>query len=96
MKSYPAPMLPPCDQTEFMTASRPQGWVQRGDHWGLWWGNRQVASVQPDTKGIRVVLSCRKLWQDKEVQAASTAQGKRYAERWCCRSCPCARPWGSW
>ena len=74
-------MLPPTF-TGFVTAPRPQGWVQHGELWGLWWGNRQIASVQPTALGIRVVLSCRKLWQDKEVRAASVAQGKRYAERW--------------
>ncbi len=76
-------MLPPCDYAGFMTAPRPQGWVQHGDHWGLWWGNRQIASVQPDARGIHVTLACRKLWQDKQVRAASITQGKRYAERWC-------------
>lgn len=76
-------MLPPCDQTGFMTAPRPQGWVRYGEHWGLWWGNRQIASVQPGASGIAVTLSCRKLWQDKRVGAASVEQGKRYAERWC-------------
>jgi hypothetical protein len=76
-------MLPPCDYTEFMIAPRPQGWVQHGEHWGLWWGNRQIASVQPCAEGIRVTLACRKLWQDKRVRAASIDQGKRYAERWC-------------
>ncbi len=76
-------MLPPCNFTDFMTAPQPQGWVQRGDHWGLWWRNRQIACVQPGAHGVRVVLSCRKLWQDKEVGAATIAQGKRYAERWC-------------
>jgi len=45
--------------------------------------NRQIASVQPSARGIRVVLSCRKLWEDKEVRASSVRQGKRYAERWC-------------
>lgn len=76
-------MLPPCDYTEFMIAPRPHGWVQHGEHWGLWWGNRQIASVQLGADGIRVTLACRKLWQDKHVRAASVAQGKRYAERWC-------------
>jgi len=76
-------MLPPSDLTDFKTAPQPRGWVQHGDHWGLWWGNRQIASVQPGAHGIRVVLSCRKLWKDKEVRAASVRQGKRYAERWC-------------
>lgn len=76
-------MLPPGNFTGFMTAPQPRGWVQRGDHWGLWWRNRQIACVQPGAHGIRVVLACRKLWQDKEVGAATIAQGKRYAERWC-------------
>jgi len=76
-------MLPPCDYTGFMTAPRPIGWVQHGERWGLWWCSREVASVQPDARGIRVVLSCRKLWENKEVRAASVRQGKRYAERWC-------------
>lgn len=76
-------MLPPSADTGFMIAARPRGWVRNGDHWGLWWGNRQIASVQPSAQGIRVDLSCRKLWQDKRVRAASVSQGKRYAERWC-------------
>jgi len=76
-------MLPPCNFTGFMTAPRSTGWVQNGEHWGLWWGNRQIACVQPSAKDVRVVLACRKLWQDKEVRAASVSQGKRYAERWC-------------
>lgn len=66
-----------------MTAPRPQGWVQFGESWGLWRNGRQIASVQPGADGIRVTLSCRKLWQDKRVRAASVSQGKRYAERWC-------------
>lgn len=57
--------------------------MQYGEHWGLWWRNRQIASVQPDCHGVRVILACRKLWEDKEVRAASVRQGKRYAERWC-------------
>jgi hypothetical protein len=76
-------MLPPCDYTGFMTAPRTQGWVQHGDHWSLWWGNRQIASVPPGAEGIHVTLACRKLWQDTHVRAASIGQGKRYAERWC-------------
>lgn len=66
-----------------MTAPRPTGWVQHGERWVLWWGNRQISTVQPGAHGIRVVLSCRKLWEDKEVWASSVRQGKRYAERWC-------------
>jgi len=76
-------MLPPCEFIGFKTAPQPRGWGQHGDHWGLWWGSRQIASVQLGPHGVRVVLSCRKLWQNKEVRAASVRQGKRYAERWC-------------
>jgi len=36
-----------------------------------------------DAKGVRVRLSCRKLWKDTEVRATSVRQGKRYAEQWC-------------
>jgi len=39
--------------------------------------------VQPSARGIRVVLYCRKLWEENEVWASSVRQGKRYAERWC-------------
>ncbi len=66
-----------------MTAPQPQGWVQFGESWGLWRNGRQIASVQPDANGVAVTLSCRKLWEDKRVRAASVNQGKRYAERWC-------------
>lgn len=76
-------MLPPCNFTGFMSAPRPTGWVQDGERWGLWRNGREIACVQPDAKGVRVRLSCRKLWEDKEVRAASVRQGKRYAERWC-------------
>jgi hypothetical protein len=76
-------MRPPCDQTGFMTAPRPQGWVRFGESLGLWWNGRQIANVQPGANGITVILSCRKLWQDKRVSAASVSQGKRYVERWC-------------
>lgn len=76
-------MRPPCDQTGFMTAPRPHGWVQFGESWRLCWNGRQIAGVQPGAHGITVMLSCRKLWQDKRVSAASVSQGKRYAERWC-------------
>lgn len=76
-------MLPPCNFTGFMTAPQPQGWVQDGERWGLWRNGREIAAVQPDAKGVRVLLSCRKLWEDKEVQATNVRQAKRYAERWC-------------
>lgn len=74
---YPAAMLPPCNFTGFMIAPRPTGWVQDGERWALWRNGREIAAVQPDAKGVRVRLSCRKLWEDKEVRAASIAQGKR-------------------
>lgn len=74
---YPAAMLPPCNSTGFMIAPRPTGWVQDGERWALWRNGREIAAVQPDAKGVRVRLSCRKLWEDKEVRAASIAQGKR-------------------
>ncbi|KAK6697584.1 hypothetical protein SNK04_013968 [Fusarium graminearum] len=32
---------------------------------------------------VRVHLDARKMWQTKDVWAASVDQGKRYAERWC-------------
>lgn len=32
---------------------------------------------------MRVHLDARKMWQTKNEWAASIAQGKRYAERWC-------------
>ncbi|QBR45054.1 hypothetical protein DAIF1_26270 [Stenotrophomonas indicatrix] len=32
---------------------------------------------------MRVHLNARKMWQTKDVWAASVDQGKRYAERWC-------------
>jgi len=59
-----------------MTAPRAQGWVQFGESWGLSRNGRQIASVQPDVNGngITVTLSCRKLWQDKRVRAASVIQ----------------------
>lgn len=68
----------------FRTAPIPSGWVQTGDRWDLWWNGRSVASVTPaPVAGVRVHLDARKIHQTKKVLAASTAQGKRYAERWC-------------
>lgn len=50
----------------------------------LWWSGRQIANVTPaKDSGVRVHLDARKMWQTKDVWAASFAQGKRYAERWC-------------
>ncbi len=50
----------------------------------LWWSGRQIAHVTPAKDGgVRVHLDARKMWETKNVRAASMAQGKRYAERWC-------------
>lgn len=50
----------------------------------LWWSGRQIANVSLGKDGgVRVRLDARKMWQIKEGRAASIAQGKRYAERWC-------------
>lgn len=50
----------------------------------LWWSGRQIANIRRGKDGaVRVRLDARKMWQIKEVPAASIAQGKRYAERWC-------------
>lgn len=55
-----------------------------GDGWVLWWSGRQIAHVTPAKDGgVRVHLDARKMWETKNVRAASMAQGKRYAERWC-------------
>lgn len=62
----------------------PAGWVQMGESWVLWWSGRQIANVSLGKDGgVRVRLDARKMWQIKEGRAASIAQGKRYAERWC-------------
>ena len=50
----------------------------------LWWSGRQIAHVSPSKDGgARVHMDVRKMWQTKEVRAASIKQGKVYAERWC-------------
>lgn len=50
----------------------------------LWWSGRQIAHVTPAKDGgVRVHLDARKMWETKNVRAASMAQGKRYAGRWC-------------
>ena len=68
----------------FRSAPPPSGWVQMGDGWVLWWSGRQIAHVVPaKDRGVRVHLDARKMWETKNVPAASIAQGKRYAERWC-------------
>jgi hypothetical protein len=55
-----------------------------GEGWVLWWSGRQIAHVTPaKDSGVRVHLDARKVWDTKDVRAASSAQGKRYAERWC-------------
>ncbi|WP_312252217.1 hypothetical protein [Stenotrophomonas sp.] len=77
-------MLPSHGYQGFRSAPPPSGWVQMGDGWVLWWSGRQIASVSPAREqGVRVHLDARKMWQTKDERAASIAQGKRYAERWC-------------
>lgn len=74
-------MLPSPGYQGFRSAPPPSGWVQG---WVLWWSGRQIAHVTPAKDGGgRVHLDARKMWETKNVRAASLAQGKRYAERWC-------------
>lgn len=50
----------------------------------LWWNGRQIAHVtSAKDGGGRVHLDARKMWDTKNVRAASIQQGRRYAERWC-------------
>lgn len=68
----------------FRTAPIPTGWVQTGERWALWYNGRETASVTPDGRpGVRLWMEGQKMWQVKEVRAASVRQAKRYAERWC-------------
>ena len=77
-------MLPMHGYQGFRTAPSPSDWVQLRDIWVLWWSGRQIAQVSPaKERGVRVHLDARKMWQTKDVWAASVDQGKRYAERWC-------------
>ncbi|WP_432592821.1 hypothetical protein [Stenotrophomonas maltophilia] len=77
-------MLPSHGYQGFRTAPIPAGWVQMGESWVLWWNGRQIANVSvAKDGGARVRLDARKMWQIKDERAASIAQGKRYAERWC-------------
>ncbi|WP_308518113.1 hypothetical protein [uncultured Stenotrophomonas sp.] len=77
-------MLPMHGYQGFRTAPVSTGWVQLGDNWVLWCSGRQIAQVSPaKDRGVRVHLDARKMWQTKDEWAASLAQGKRYAERWC-------------
>ncbi len=77
-------MLPSHGYQGFRTAPVPAGWVHMGESWVLWWNGRQIANVSRSKDGgARVRLDARKMWQIKEGRAASIAQGKRYAERWC-------------
>lgn len=55
-----------------------------GEGWVLWWNGRQIAHVtSAKDGGARVHLDARKMWDTKNVRAASIKQGKIYAERWC-------------
>jgi hypothetical protein len=77
-------MLPSHGYQGFLAAPIPSGWVQMGESWVLWWNGRQIANVRCGKDGVvRVHLDARKMWKTKDVPAASIAQGKRYAERWC-------------
>ncbi|MEN5285738.1 hypothetical protein ABE494_07280 [Stenotrophomonas lactitubi] len=77
-------MLPSHGYQGFRSAPPPSGWVQMGEGWVLWWSGRQIANVTPAKDGgARVHLDARKMWETKNVRAASIQQGKRYAERWC-------------
>nr|WP_256994053.1 hypothetical protein [Stenotrophomonas indicatrix] len=77
-------MLPSHGYQGFRSAPPPSGWVQLGDAWVLRWGGRQIAQISPaKERGVRVHLDARRMWQTKDVWAASVDQGKRYAERWC-------------
>lgn len=77
-------MLPSHGYQGFRAAPIPSGWVQLGDTWVLWWNGRQIVNVPAAKDGsVRVRLNARKMWDTKDVRAASIAQGKRYAERWC-------------
>ncbi|QDL29615.1 hypothetical protein [Stenotrophomonas maltophilia] len=77
-------MFPSHGYQGFRTAPIPSGWVQLGDTWVLWWNGRQIVNVSAAKDGsVRVRLNARKMWDTKDVRAASIAQGKRYAERWC-------------
>ncbi|EPK4167945.1 hypothetical protein QEG52_000639 [Stenotrophomonas maltophilia] len=52
--------------------------------WVLWWNGRQIAHITSvKERGVRVHLDARKMWETKDVWAASINQAKRYAERWC-------------
>lgn len=77
-------MLPSHGHHGFRTAPVPSGWVQTGERWVLWYNGRETASVAPDGGvGVRLWMEGQKMWQVKEVRAASVRQAKRYAERWC-------------
>ncbi|PTA70489.1 MULTISPECIES: hypothetical protein [unclassified Stenotrophomonas] len=77
-------MLPSHGYKGFRTAPMPAGWGQMDDAWVLWWSGRQIAQLTPTKDhGVRVHLDARRMWQTKDERAASIAQGKRHAERWC-------------
>jgi hypothetical protein len=77
-------MLPSHGYQGIRSAPPPSDGVQLSDTWLLWWSGRQIAQVSlAKERGVRVRLDARKMWQTKNVWAASVDQGKRYAERWC-------------
>ncbi len=77
-------MLPSPGYQGFRAAPTPSGWVEQSGRWDLWWNGRSVAHVVADAQhGVGLCMKGQKMWQTKRGRAASIAQGKRYAERWC-------------
>lgn len=77
-------MLPSHGYQGFRIAPTPSGWVQTDERWSLWYNGRETASVIAEGgPGVRLWMEGQKMWQVKEVRAASVRQAKRYAERWC-------------
>lgn len=77
-------MLTPSAHQDVNRARIVSGWVQTGERWALWWNAREIAAVAPDGRpGVRLWMKGQKMWQTKDVRAASIRQGRRFAERWC-------------
>lgn len=83
-----------------MTAPRPEGWVQFGQSWGLWRHGRQIASVQPDAKGVRSFSpagSCgRTRWSGRPAWHGASATRSGGARPGSCQTSRFARLWRSW
>lgn len=54
-----------------------------GEIWVPWWNGRRAMSQRPWKMGRACACPPRKMLQTKDVWAASIAQDKRYAGRWC-------------